>query len=140
MFHMPPGFAPSPFPQGKPGKWHPPPSLSLALLLTLHQRTAGETSASGCPPPPPPAMAPRRRWSWQGRRVLLLRQTSSSDTPKTRMKTNRMCLHGVVRSGQVHEGEEDKVTVYTFPVAPNMKKVEPERWAEAVAEGTNYSV
>lgn len=39
-----------------------------------------------------------------------------------------MCLHGVVRSGHVHEGVAHKATVYTFPVAPRMKKVDSLRW------------
>lgn len=38
-----------------------------------------------------------------------------------------MCLHGIVRSGHVHDGLVDKVTVYTFPVAPSTKKLGPER-------------
>ncbi|KAL4579457.1 hypothetical protein LXL04_015605 [Taraxacum kok-saghyz] len=39
-----------------------------------------------------------------------------------------MCLHGVVLSGHVQDGEAERVTVYTFPVAPKMEKWLLERW------------
>lgn len=65
----------------------------------------------------------RRRWSSHGLRVRRRRHMSSTETPNTRMNTNSMCLHGAVRSGQLHDGVVERLTVYTLPVAPKIKKV-----------------
>lgn len=57
-----------------------------------------------------------------GFNACFLREGSSSGTPSTLMSTKRMCLHGVARSGHVHVGVVDMLTMYTFPVDPKTYK------------------
>ncbi|KAG8075529.1 hypothetical protein GUJ93_ZPchr0006g40917 [Zizania palustris] len=70
---------------------------------------------------------PTSRATWHGRSDCLHTHASSSDRPRTRSSTKRMCLHGTAGSGHVHAGVVASVTVYTFPVAPSTKKSAPAR-------------